>query len=354
MRTVTVLLPSTAMPATRGTVYMLRHNADQMPVRIVSCDPDCQAVGRYLADRFATSPHQTNPDYASFLLDYCEREQVQVVIPANEWDALTLSRHREAFLSRGIQPLVAEQSVVCRACDKELLLRAFVEMGFQVPDHEVISSVSELEAAAERLGYPERKLVVKPAALWGARGFRILTEEPVDPEIFFSERPAVTEIALADLSSVMRRAEKIPRLMLMEYLPGREYSVDAFRGRGGAYAVPRWDREIVGAVASETVLEQRHDLTEMTLRLAEHIDLRFVFGMQYKFNGEGVPMVLECNPRVQGTCVASLFGGANLVWMAVCEALGMPIPKVPEEIQEATFCRHWTGTAYGTSWHAEI
>ena len=55
-----------------------------------------------------------------------------------------------------------------------------------------------------------------------------------------------------------------------------------------------------------------------------------------------MPRVLECNPRVQGTMVASVFGGFNPIWLAVQEALGTPPQRAPAR-RMAVFQRYWGG-----------
>lgn len=54
-------------------------------------------------------------------------------------------------------------------------------------------------------------------------------------------------------------------------------------------------------------------------------------------------MLLECNPRVQGTMIASVLAGANVIWMAVNDALGRPVMAVPGIRLGSRFQRYWGG-----------
>jgi carbamoyl-phosphate synthase large subunit len=56
--------------------------------------------------------------------------------------------------------------------------------------------------------------------------------------------------------------------------------------------------------------------------LAHELDLKYAFGFQFK-GGK----LLECNPRVQGTMMASTFAGANIIYSAVKYALGEEVPE---------------------------
>ena len=70
--------------------------------------------------------------------------------------------------------------------------------------------------------------------------------------------------------------------MVSEYLPGSEYSVDAFLGKKAAVAIPRLRKEIVNGISFRTSLEYRKDIMEYTLKAARALGLSYVFGFQFK------------------------------------------------------------------------
>ena len=81
----------------------------------------------------------------------------------------------------------------------------------------------------------------------------------------------------------------------------------------------------------------------MTLEVGRFLGLQTVFGMQYKLDKEGIPKVLECNPRVQGTMVATLSTGLNLIGEGAQEALGHPVLSFPNPQFGESFSRYWGG-----------
>lgn len=129
----------------------------------------------------------------------------------------------------------------------------------------------------------------------------------------------------------------------MEYLPGAEYSVDAFIGEKLELALPRLREKIRSGITFRSRSDFREDLSRHTLELARHLGLRFAFGFQFKLDAHGTPKLLECNPRIQGTMVASVFSGANLIWFGVKELLGEPIEPKQVSLKPACFYRSWGG-----------
>lgn len=345
-----ILVTGAGAPGTKGTFHALRRNPDGRDVHITGVDLDVDAVGRYLAGAFHTVPSPESPMYLSALRAICHRQSVDLVLPQTTREIAVLSHHREALEEDGFRVLVSDAEAVRRANDKGEVLRTFEALGLPVPAWREAQSEADLVAAAEALGYPETPVVIKPPVSNGMRGLRVLREDAWDVERFLAEKPSGVEITLDDLVALLRRGEVWPTLLVTEYLPGPEYSVDAFRGEKIEVALPR-RRDVIrsGISFTTTLLPDRHDLAEPTLRAAEALGLRYAFGFQFKEDADGVPRVLECNPRVQGTMVASIFGGFNPIWLSVLEALGETPDRAPAR-REAFFQRYWGGLGIdGTS-----
>ncbi|MBV9267045.1 MAG: ATP-grasp domain-containing protein, partial [Acidobacteriaceae bacterium] len=190
---------------------------------------------------------------------------------------------------------------------------------------------------------PGKPVVVKPPFSNGMRGVRVLKEDAWNVQRFLSEKPSGLEISFDELLSILRRGDTWPELLVTEYLPGPEYSVDVFIGERTQVAIPRLRKSIRSGITFESQLEYREDMTQSSIRAAKHIGLRYAVGFQFKLDSEGVPKVLECNPRVQGTMVASVFSGTNVIWLGVKELAGDVPSGVPTHLKTGHFYRFWGG-----------
>ncbi|KKL89340.1 hypothetical protein LCGC14_1915720, partial [marine sediment metagenome] len=81
MKPLTVLLTGCGAPGTSGTIMALRQNPDNRPVRIIGVDVNPETPGQQLVDEFAHVLPPENIDYRSRLLDVCQRNDVDLVIP---------------------------------------------------------------------------------------------------------------------------------------------------------------------------------------------------------------------------------------------------------------------------------
>lgn len=338
-----ILLTGAGAPGTRGTLYALRKNPDGLRIHAVGTDMKPDGVGRLWMDAFYPVPAPEEEAYLDNLLAICQKESVALVIPQTTRELVACARHKAAFEAAGARVMVSDPDAIRVANNKWELLQLFAQLNLPHPAFHLARSREELVECALRLGYPKEPVVVKPPVSNGMRGFRILRESAWDLKRFLSEKPSGVEITLDDLLTILGRGETWHELLVTEYLPGPEYSVDAFVGSKVQVAVPRLRKEIRSGISFQNQLEYRDDLMQNTLAVGRQIGLRYAFGFQFKLDPSGTAKVLECNPRVQGTMVASLFGGVNVIWMGVKEALGEPPEKVAGPLQTASFQRFWGG-----------
>jgi carbamoyl-phosphate synthase large subunit len=349
-----VLITGAGAPGTRGTLYSLRHNPDQRPVRVIGVDCRSQCAGRYLVDAFHTAPPPEHLSYLAELVRICRQESVQLVIPQTTREVEALSRRKNLLAQQGIYVMVSDRCAIEVANNKWRLALEFERLNFPIPAHRLARSEDELVAAAALLGYPENPVVVKPPVSNGMRGVRILKKDAWNLDRFLSEKPDGLEISLEDLVGILRRGDRWPELLVSEYLPGPEYSVDAFIGSKAQVAIPRARLAVRSGITFESSLELREDLSRYSVEASRYLGLKYAVGFQFKLDRNGVPKILECNPRVQGTMVASVFSGTNVIWLALRELQGDAPPEIPERFNPGCFYRFWGGISVMGGQVAEI
>lgn len=340
-----VMVTGAGAPGIAGTLYALRRNPDGVRVRVVTTDIRADPVGRHLADDFVQLPAPEDPSYLGVLEHACRERGVEVLLPQTTREIAVVSAARERLADRGVRTVAAEGAAVEIGNSKLGLVQAMersAELRPFVPRFAVARSGAEVEATVRRMGYPGAPVAIKPCVSNGMRGFRVLRERAWDLGRFMSEKPSGVEITLDALLEILGDGA-CPEMLVMEYLPGAEYSVDAFRGRLAEVAVPRLRRVIRSGISFENSIELRTDLMDATLGAARAVGLTSCFGLQFKLDADGRPKVLECNPRIQGTMVASCFAGVNLIWMAVREAIGHPVSPGSWTLRPAEFVRYWGG-----------
>jgi carbamoyl-phosphate synthase large subunit len=307
-------------------------------------------IGKYWVSKFYQLPAPESERYIDRINSICKKESVDLIIPQTTRETATLSKSLSKVDSK---VMVSDASAIAKANNKYELMKVCRELKIPCPEFFLIKSIDELRKRADQLGYPGNPIVVKPPVSFGSRGFRVLKENTSwDAKRFLSEKPNSTEMSLDELSKILERGKDFPELLVTEFLPGSEYTVDVFSGEKMSVAIPRLRKETVNGISFRTSLEYREDITNYSLKIAKNLGLRYAFGFQFKLDGNNVPRILECNPRVQGTMVASVFSGVNVIWMAVRESVGMTVKSIPKKPKKSEFYRFWGGLGTtGKEWN---
>ncbi|MBO4263513.1 MAG: ATP-grasp domain-containing protein [Bacteroidales bacterium] len=331
-----ILVTGAGAPGIQGTLYSLKENYDGRKVTVTGTDMKESVAGRYLTDAFHIIPAAKDTDaYLERLLALCKTGGVDVLVPQNTMELLTLARHRALFAEAGTQILVSEAEAIEAANDKHRLFDIARERDVATSGYAVCSQFGEL---AERVRHFQQKngmAVVKPPLSNGSRGVRIVAEQRDRKHDFYAEKPSSLYTTLDELYDIL--GDTFPELLVMEYLPGDEYTVDVFRTRDRFCAIPRKRETIRSGITFTASLEQNARMTDYAHVLADACGLTLCFGFQFKLDEAGVPVLLESNPRVQGTMVMSTFCGANIIYSSVKSLLGEAVPA---------FDIHWDTRLY--------
>ena len=341
MDNVTVLITGAGAPGIRGTLYSLKANFDGREIRTIGTDIRESVVGRYLCDGFHQVPKPSDEvSFVSTFMEICEREGVDVILPQVTAELEVLASYAPNFNEKGTTVAISRTDSIRSSNNKYELLKTSEAIGVPTPRFHLVNSWDGLEGALEALGYPEKRAVIKPPVSHGMVGFRIIDDEYDKKRAFLNEKPDGTVLSKGELDFL---GDEFPDLMVMEYLPGVEYTVDVLAGgEKKSTVVPRRRDSIRTGITFRGTVEKDEDIIEYSERLMGEIGLDYAFGFQFKRDGEGVAKIIECNPRIQGTMALSTLAGANVVYGAVKKALGEDVPEF--EIRWGTeLLRFWGG-----------
>jgi carbamoyl-phosphate synthase large subunit len=157
--------------------------------------------------------------------------------------------------------------------------------------------------------------------------------------MFYNAKPTGIYQRMHDLEEILESS--FPPLLIMEYIPNEEYTVDALSART-ITIIPRQRDMIRSGITFEGTVEKNEKMIEYSTKLSEKIGLKYAFGFQYKMDSDNTSKLLESNPRIQGTMVLATFAGANIIYGAVKHALGEEVPEF--DVKWGTrIMRYWGG-----------
>jgi carbamoyl-phosphate synthase large subunit len=343
-----VLLTSCGGGVFPGMVECLRAEA---AYRFFILGTDCRrdAVGQHFADAFATVPRGDDPGYAASVLALARASGIQVVVPLSDEEMLALSREQDVFAAAGIRVAASAAAAVKTASHKGEMLEFVREAGIETPAFARPRTMSDLDAALERFGYPAADVVIKPASGRGARGFWRLSERSDTRALLMNSRGLQT-LPFKHFRALFGSAEPLPDLVAMQYLDGEDFNVDALCEKGRLlYCLPM-ERLIpeagpvqMGRIVHDPVVDAMVARLVAAFGFSGNINVELAY--ERKSRG-GRPLVYEINPRASGPIAATRPAGANLLLWGILQALGGEVPT-GVHYRETTMTRCWR-EVYGT------
>lgn len=289
-----VLVTGAGGPAGVAVIRSLLRRRD---AEVFAADMDGWASGLYLVPdgRRRIVPPGRSEGFVDAVDAVCRADGIDVLISTVDVELPPLAARRADLVSTLAAP--SAETLEC-ALDKWRLAQRCAGQ-LPVPRTRLLDE----EATVAEWDFP---VIVKPRRGAGSRGVRIVTSR-------------------ADLEALGRDTD----LIVQEYLPGDEYSVDVLADAAGTVvaAVPRTRTRVDSGVsiAGRTVHD---DALESTASAAARaIGLSGVANVQLRRAADGTPSLLEINPRFPGALPLTIAAGVDMPSYVLDLALGLPLPE---------------------------
>jgi glutathione synthase/RimK-type ligase-like ATP-grasp enzyme len=283
----TVLVTAAGAPGCPRLIRALREAGHA----VVGSDANPRSAGSRLCDRFAVVPRGDDPGFIPAMRAAAAELGAHVVFPTSSAEILAWARARDGF---GLPVLAGPAAGVEAASDKADTFRVAEAAGVPHPQTIEVADPDAFAAAVRELGYPGRRVVMKPTQAKGSRGMRILDRTADRRRWLLESRPG--EAAPERLEDVLALLGDgpFPAYIVQEYLDGPEETVDAICLAGELLLPMTRTREALRAgLAMDFTLIDRPREEEYSARLAAELQMDYFLSVQFK-GGK----LMEINPRV--------------------------------------------------------
>jgi carbamoyl-phosphate synthase large subunit len=271
---------------------LVAHGAD-----VFAADMDGWAAGLYLvpAERRRLVEPGRSPEFVDGILTIVRADNIDVVFSTVDVELEPLAARRTE-----LEPavLAAPSLGTLATCLDKLALAEACAGTARVPT----TMVMDARGKAADWTFP---VIIKPRRGAGSRGVHLVADR------------AELE-AMPDDESIIIQAN----------LPGEEYSVDVIASGGTLVAaVPRTRARVDSGVsiAGQTVRDP--ELQRQAGLVAAAIGLDGVANVQLRRDSDGLPALLEVNPRFPGALPLTIAAGVDLPVLALALALGESLPS---------------------------
>ena len=328
MKDLTILVTAAGSPSMPGLAQCLKNNGERN-IRLIGTDMKEDHTIKQIVDKVYLVPGATEPNYVDCLYDICKKEEVDVLIPGISQELPELQKRKHEFEAIGVKVSVSDGEGLLIANDKIRLYEYMLANGYQIPNFRVAKNIEEFKNACHEIGYPDKAICVKMKDGSGSRGIRVVDPKKSRFDIFAGEKPNSLYATYEDMVSILSEPSQMPEIMVMEYLPGMEYSVDLLADHGEVkYIVGRESNVIIASIPQEATLAFNKEAYEISASIVQDLKLDGNVDLDFKFDEDGHPQLLEINPRLAATLSVIAAGGCNLLYMRVKQLLGEDLPEI--------------------------
>ncbi len=339
-----ILMTGAGSPGGPGIIKCLKMASESWDLIVADANP--KATGRYLTSEFVQLPVASDDCFVETLMKVCLEQGIDLVLPLVTAELFKLSARKDEFARAGIRVVVSDERGLIVANDKIALYKALKEASIPVPDFRLASDVDQLTKAVHDLGYPERPVVMKPGVSNGSRGVRVLDTRKDAFELLFHEKPSHIYSTLDDILHIVGQ-NTLPPLLVSEYLPGDEITIDSIITGGEIkFIVARVRERMNAGISVAGRFEIHEDIFQICAKIARILRLDGPIGFQFKRSSAGTYQIIEMNPRLQGTSVAALGLGVNLPKLAIEYCLNPDTPSYLGRQNGVGFARFYDEVFY--------
>ncbi len=342
---INILITGVGSPGGPGIIKAILEEKEIFNIYL--CDADQNATGKYLIEKnFRVIPKASDPNFIDFLLKLCKEYNIKLIIPLVTRELLELSKKKYLFKENNIDILVSDYESLKILNDKGLLYNHLKNNKIKVPRFELINKKKDFTYALKRLGYPKLPVIMKPRISNGSRGVRIISEEFKKFELLFFQKPNSLFIKLEEVLSIIGD-RNFPPLILSEFLPGEELTVDCILNNGNIenIIIRTRDQMREGISIKGKFIKNEKIIHYIQQILCTLKGLDGSVGFQLKKSTNEEYLLLESNPRLQGSSTTALGIGINIPVIIIKNKLGIK-NEINEIKNKVAFSRFYENIFY--------
>jgi len=284
-------------------------------LRIFGCDSSHNPSGAALVDKNFCVPNGSEDGYVEEILRIVEENEIEAVLPLTDPELLPLSRAVSRFEAVGCRVLCSKEETFSLVLDKGHLYSRFPHLSPKFEYLEDPARVGEFIAESS----DGESCFVKLTNAYGSRGTKKIVSDKTWAEGFEGKKPEAFGLTfpLSQVRKLMLWCSG--HKMLVETLPGAEYSIDCIFESSGAflfYGVR--EREMTRSGICHTakfIPDSGGEFCEFIAAINRWVSFRHIINIQAKRDKDGALKLLEINPRVPGSIGSWRPVGYNLVGM---------------------------------------
>ena len=257
------------------------------------------------ADGYTVTPLIYDESYIPFLMDYCKKNDISILLSLLDIDLAILAGHKVEFAEIGVKIIVSDENVIEICNDKWKTFNFLKENGFDTPETFLKADDCLKAINNSEIKYP---IIVKPR--WGLGSIGIFEADNEDELRIFHAK------ALKTIQKTYLKYESACDLensvLFQQKIDGYEIGIDIFNDLNADFVNAVIKNKFAMRAGETDGAETIYD--EKIYKIAEKLsrELKHISNMDCDVLMGDKPYILELNARFGGGYPFSHIAGANL------------------------------------------
>ncbi len=289
--------------------FIETRNSKKLDIYLIAADSDPLSPSLYFADRFHIVPTFNASDFNSSLLDLCDNEKINAIVPLSNKAVVALEKLRTDLKSKGITPVISSSETIRICLDKW---------------------ESYLFCKKQSIPVPDTVLYNKDNG-----------DIPIEFPLFLKMRKGEG----SNNNYLIKTKEQFQALQLDEeyivqkYIEGKEYTIDILSSFDGKVlsAVPRERLAIRGGEVLKGKTVKNSELINRGVEVAEKLNICGPANIQCIKNDQDNYYFTDINIRFGSGVILSFAAGANFPEMLIKMLRGEKVEKIIGQYEQNLF-----------------
>ena len=326
----TILITGCSMHS-NDLITELRNNYDDEPIRIVGINAAETALLRKGVDAGYVVPLINDPEYIPTVLDICQKEKVDVILPFITAELPIMAENKKFFEDHGIKVSVASMDALNAAGNKVALAAKYPDL---MPKQKIVESEQDIDDFAAEVGYPDKEICCKLPNRCGGVGFAIL-DEKIGRDLTIYNKFGVNRYITMDMFKDLARHTS-DTLILQEYEVGTDYSMCCLAENGKLLFALGFEASLMAfGSAMFAEIKMNDQAYQIAKEIIEDTGLDGNCCFDFILKDDGTVKLLEVNPRLSATLPFIARAGLNLPYLRVKQLMGHDVSQFKPEINYA-------------------
>ena len=307
-------------------VKKIKYNNPQK--KIYGLDAGINNTNIKLFDKFYTIPFPDNDNFIPALLSILNNIGPSMLIPGADEEALIISNFKDILTKKDILCNVMDNNIITSIVDKFYLNKNIFQTNsnYAVKCIQVYNNIEFKEACIE-MGYPNKKIILKPITGRGRRSTYIVSEDNYKNKI----KDMIPHINIDEV--IKNDFIKGNDMMVMEYIEGEAITIDVLANKGEIVytTIRKWNETWRFPFPGQKIISDKN-IDGMIKVISKIINLHGLIDVDAIKTNDGRTVFLEINPRPSGSVAVSEIAGIPIFSMLEKVLEGISINKIDLKI----------------------